>query len=297
MTAFALKIFASACMLVDHVGAVFPSMPIYLRWIGRVSFPIYCFLIAQGCEQTKNINKYLLRLGIFALISEIPFDSAFNQFSYGNIPISFDFISDTNVYYTLFLGAAAVSIYQRLRLKPGRLFALIPMAALIPALLISDRTNAFFLLLASLAVSTAGTLAVSLLLPDAKEGSPPPSALSSIISVIPALPALYLAELLGTDYGMFGVAFILIIYLAKTKLLRILAVFCGVAFEYGLTAISDPSLNYIMFFSFGCLACVCIALYNGKRGLKLKWPFYWFYPIHLSVLAAIWLLFFRPVLN
>ena len=76
MTAFVIKIIASICMLLDHIGVVFGtqmaelySWPVIFKSIGRIAFPIYAYMIAQGCKHTKNINKYLFRLGIFALIS------------------------------------------------------------------------------------------------------------------------------------------------------------------------------------------------------------------------------------
>ena len=71
-----LKIIACVTMLVDHIGATLLPQYIGLRCIGRISFPIYCFLLAEGVHYTKNPHKYGLRLAISVLISEIPFDLA-----------------------------------------------------------------------------------------------------------------------------------------------------------------------------------------------------------------------------
>ena len=60
-------------MLVDHIGFLFFPEEIIFRIIGRVSFPIFAFLIAEGFIKTKNVNAYLKRLSIFAVISQIPF--------------------------------------------------------------------------------------------------------------------------------------------------------------------------------------------------------------------------------
>ena len=72
LTSFSLKITALVTMLIDHVGLLFfPQYPVF-RMIGRLSFPIYCFLLSQGFIYTKNRGKYLLRLLIFGFISAVP---------------------------------------------------------------------------------------------------------------------------------------------------------------------------------------------------------------------------------
>ena len=66
-----LKIIAMITMLIDHIGvAFFPSIKI-LRCIGRIAFPIYAYMIAEGCRYTKNSKKYLAMIAGMAFIFQI----------------------------------------------------------------------------------------------------------------------------------------------------------------------------------------------------------------------------------
>lgn len=128
-----LKMIAIISMLIDHIGAavlwrylillnqgITPDIGHYIgigidytdlyviyrimRYIGRLGFPLFCFLLIQGFEHTRNRKKYAMRLGLFAFISEIPFDLAFHgkilEFSY------------QNVFFTLFIGLITIWIFH-----------------------------------------------------------------------------------------------------------------------------------------------------------------------------------------
>lgn len=131
-----LKMIAVVTMLVDHIAAVLiikflihegvldlityngvrylsilsPDnaglLDIYqiMRSIGRIAFPIYCFVLVEGFMRTGNLQKYLGRMFLFALLSEIPFDLAFA----GKI-LYWDY---QNVMFTLFLGLLAMYVSQ-----------------------------------------------------------------------------------------------------------------------------------------------------------------------------------------
>lgn len=103
LNGFTLKCIAMICMFIDHTGAVLFPQYMILRIIGRLAFPIYCFLLAEGAVHTGDIRKYGLRLFLFALISEVPFDLAF----FGRI-----YWEHQNVFFTLFLGVAAIGLIK-----------------------------------------------------------------------------------------------------------------------------------------------------------------------------------------
>ena len=68
-----LKIIAAISMLIDHIGYMFfPEVSIF-RIIGRLSFPIFAFMIAQGCIYTRNKALYLVRMLLLAIACQIPY--------------------------------------------------------------------------------------------------------------------------------------------------------------------------------------------------------------------------------
>lgn len=105
-----LKIIAITAMLIDHTAVVMISPdPSVLRNIGRIAFPLFAFMIAEGARHTRDIKKYALRLLLFAFISEIPFDMAFGS--------GFLDFSKQNVYFTLLAGLVSVYLIRLFKEK------------------------------------------------------------------------------------------------------------------------------------------------------------------------------------
>ena len=73
LSSFHLKIIAIVCMTVDHVGMVFFPDQIWMRVVGRLTFPLMAFMISEGFLYTHNLQKYLARMLIFAAIAAVPF--------------------------------------------------------------------------------------------------------------------------------------------------------------------------------------------------------------------------------
>lgn len=116
-----LKQIAVLSMLIDHVTAglydrgywaagnpvTAQGRQLYyiLRGVGRIAFPIYCFLLVEGFFHTRDKWKYFCRLALFGLISEIPFDICFNKDIF--------YMDYQNVYFTLALGLLGVILFDK----------------------------------------------------------------------------------------------------------------------------------------------------------------------------------------
>jgi len=109
LTSFTIKLFAVIAMLIDHIGVAFGHLMPYsvfllCRIVGRLAMPLFCFMIAEGLFHTRNARRYLLRLAIFALVSEVPFDLLFM----GDL-LEFRM---QNVGFTLFLGLLGILLFD-----------------------------------------------------------------------------------------------------------------------------------------------------------------------------------------
>lgn len=88
-----LKLIAMLSMILDHVGDNFFPDQLWMRALGRIAMPIFAFCVAEGFSHTRDRGRYLLRMGLFALISEVPFDLVTAgkplEFTHQNIMLSF----------------------------------------------------------------------------------------------------------------------------------------------------------------------------------------------------------------
>jgi hypothetical protein len=201
-----LKVIAMVTMVIDHTACYFISDGWEyecMRGIGRIAFPIFAFLIAEGYRHTRRKWDYGRNLLIFAFISEIPWMLLHTDGSH-------------NVLFTLLAGFCCIAILDKLRSHKVMLILLVLLIA-------------------------------------------------------------FSASVLNSDYGIQGVALILIFYLLKDKLLLQLLFILPLFYD---------------FHPLGILASLgMLNLYNEERGFikgpYSKYLFYAFYPCHLM---AIWAL-------
>ena len=222
-----LKWIAVVTMFIDHaavvliegswtagIRAVSYSQYLFLRGVGRLAFPIYCFLLVEGFLHTRDIRRYLLRLLVFGLISELPFNLAFRSSLFST--------SYQNVYFTLFLGLLAVWAYAQVVKK-----------------------------------------------------LPAPRWAGVLLGLLAAAPWVVAAELLNTDYGLWGSGLILVMYLLRHfPLWRDLS--------SALVLYQSSPLEVV-----GYLDFLLFHFYNGQRGRQPKYFFYLFYPCHLLLLVGL----------
>ncbi len=114
LTINALKFIAIIAMVIDHTADALvlhdSALYIILRFIGRITGPVMFFAAAEGYHHTRNVNRYMLRLAVFAVISYLPF---IYFVSGGNMSHP-DFLQ-MNVIYTIFLGVTAIRIRRVIR--------------------------------------------------------------------------------------------------------------------------------------------------------------------------------------
>lgn len=130
-----LKITALLTMLIDHIGCVFlmdRGDVIYkaFRAVGRISFPIICFMLVEGFIHTHSRKKYMINLLIFSIISEIPYDLAF-----GHKLID---VSEQNVMWTLLLGVIMMCFIEKFEYSFMAKMTVVLIAGFVAVLLKTD---------------------------------------------------------------------------------------------------------------------------------------------------------------
>lgn len=218
MTIFIIKIIACITMVLDHIKYALPGTNNFITlYFGRISFPLFAFLITEGYIHTSNLKKYYIRLIIFGIISQIPF------MLFRTLVGEWKML---NIMFTLLLGLISITIYDKEKNK--------------------------------------------------------------CISIPAVIILIYLGNLLKVDYGWFGVASICVIYIFKNKKIFFPIIFGILTVLFFYTEGVNPfGKEWILYTFFTWLPSILILMYNGKQGKKIKYFFYWFYPVHMLLVYLI----------
>ena len=314
ITGTTLKIIALTAMFIDHFAAIlltdylnmvipsFSNRDVMRAWfdehqriamlqtvmyvmrlLGRFGFPLFAFLIVEGFQHTRSVKRYALNLGIFALISELPFNLGFASKLF--------FTGYQNVYFTLLFGLLSLACLHYLcetRKENEKYRPLFYVAAFLTGpyvgwLFLRDCWIGYLLFEidnVTLAVILSAAAVLSLILfailgrkwDTVKRNS-------FTFTLLPLAFFCALGDLLATDYGAGGVLTIAMIYFLRANRKKAFAIACVV-----LTLLSPAEFTAF-------LMLIPIAKYNGERGMKLnKYFYYAFYPAHIGLIYLLTLL-------
>ena len=222
MSIFAIKIIACITMCLDHVKYAIPdTRGFFTLYWGRIAFPLYAFLAVEGYVHTSNIEKYLKRLLIFALISQIPF------MLFRTLVGEWMML---NIMFTLSFGLLNIYVFDKLE-------------------------NKYYLSM-------------------------------PIIGIL-----IFMGYYLNVDYSWYGVTTVLLFYFFREhKVARIFAfLLLSLIFYYDRLFV-NYSTSHLLSYLFTNISTIIMLFYNGKLGIKTKYFYYWFYPVHMVILYGISLL-------
>ena len=249
LSSFWLRAIALAAMICDHIGYTGLSSLWWLRLVGRIAFPLYAFLLVEGFYHARDVGRYALRLFVFALLSELPFNYM------ASLGRSFQDASRQSVMVTLLLGLGLISLLDLIKRR------------FIDAAGASDGESAaraadYPRKALGLALTAAATAAVCLLADwlhtDYKSWG------------ILLIAAMWLFRGRLWLIAASEAALFLLIMPAYTFYIPLFGGFNAV------------------FYAFALLSLPFIALYNGKSGPKAAWLQYLFYaayPLHMLLLG------------
>lgn len=219
-----LKILAALFMIVDHVGLLFfpnlASPMAWMRYVGRLSFPMFAFFIAEGCRYTKNRARYLGMMGVIGLVFHL---------------VYYYYVGDDmmNVFLSFTFAIALIYLWQNF-------------------------------------VSACKVKRI--------DGA----VLGLVLFFAYAFLLYRITRIVHVDYYFGGILLPWLTYLTKKKWLRLFFFALGIA----LVAVFMGKFWYVE--AWGLLAVPIMALYNESRGKwRMKYFFYFFYPIHLVALYGI----------
>lgn len=251
MTTFQIKLIAITAMVIDHIGLCFFPHILLFRIVGRLAFPLFAWLIANGAYHSKNAKKYLARLFFFALIAQAPF-IMMNRL----IDPSFWAL---NVLFTLFLGLVTIILIKKAK-NVAIAFLIIILSALVAGIFNTE-------------YGAMGVLAIVvfyLFFDNFKKMLILQICLFVLFSITPI--GFFIALTRGINPVLLPISLPLCLPASISLCLKMLIAFPP---DFIPQTLIEP---------LGLFSLIFIALYSNQEGKKMKYFFYWFYPIHLAIL-------------
>ncbi|KFI51865.1 TraX family protein [Bifidobacterium callitrichos] len=292
MNSFQLKVLACVLMVIDHVAEFLPGMPIWMHWIGRLSAPIFYFLIGWSCVYTSNRRRFLLRLYV-ASVGMSVIQALSSMFS-STLPELNVYPIENNIFATLFQMSLVIcllstSTWQK-RLRNISIYVLIQLVIGISVYFLTNiiyklpygEALDYILLRASGTVLDleGGLFAVTI-------GVVLWATHDHRLRLSLALVGLAATDLVLSASGVLYSITTALMYRfpdpaqAVVSMNRIWDVMGFSPFNFGQSPIT---VNYQWMKVF---ALPFMLVYNHQRGPHVKWFFYVFYPAHIVVLFLI----------
>ena len=281
---FILKIIALIFMTIDHVGVFLPSSPLQFtfRVLGKIALPIFIYTTLEGCKKTKDIKKYMLRLGVMSIFIYIAIVIAQLVLYFNNGYL----LVFQNIFFTLLNLVFIYYLFFVNKNKNKRRMVILP-------ILIFIGSYIFFLLRINGISEFISSIFV--------DGLTTMYGLEAPIMFVGALLGIYIYEFivrkrlnndetlvnefLCSKKAQLSRNIIMCLSIALVSLIMYLFTYENIpSFTFGNTCVYNT--YFIICFPF-------ILLYNGKRGFNNKivnGAFYLYYPLHIGIIALIFIL-------
>ena len=281
---FILKIIALIFMTIDHVGVFLPSSPLQFtfRVLGKIALPIFIYTTLEGCKKTKDIKKYMLRLGVMSILMYIAIVIAQLVFYFNNGYL----LVFQNIFFTLLNLVFIYYLFFVNKNKNKRRMVILP-------ILIFIGSYIFFLLRINGISEFISSIFV--------DGLTTMYGLEAPIMFVGALLGIYIYEFivrkrLNNDETLVTE----FLCSKKAQLSRNIIMCLSIALVslimYSFTYENIPSFTFGNTCVYNTYFIICfpfILLYNGKRGFNNKivnGAFYLYYPLHIGIIALIFIL-------
>jgi hypothetical protein len=270
MNSFSIKILALILMVLDHISYFFSDIPIYFRWLGRLSAPLFIFCMVWGFHYTKDKKIYLARMYLFSLgmaIINVVLSNLFRA--------SYPYGLSNNIFTTLFLIAVMLYLIIKSNKKYWFILFIWQIFTFIAIVVLAELINIPYIsyhqfygsLLASVFFTEGGLLFVLLgtIIYLSKDNMYKLSISYIIFCIFIGLSSVKFDIARSYIEIHFGPSFLSDLLVALLK--------CIIVYDID---------QWIMVF-----ALPFMLLYNHKKGLGWKYFFYVFYPLHIIIIFLI----------